>query len=105
MKCLVLSTTDISGSYQVINRAGFRGGRGGGGRVAGVAPPPPLFFVITCFFCNPFEELETVLSEVELIINNAPLTYVYRNTIETCLTYNQLLFGRQLLYSSNTHQL
>ena len=53
-------------------------------------------------FCNHFEELETVLFEVELIINNAPLIYVYPNTIETCLTPNHLLFGRQLLYSSNT---
>ena len=53
-------------------------------------------------FCNHFEELQTVLFEVELIINNAPLTYVYPNTIETCLTLNYLLFGRQLLLSSNT---
>ena len=37
-----------------------------------------------------------------MIINNAPLTYVYPNTIATCLTSNHLLFGRQLLYSSNT---
>ena len=54
------------------------------------------------FFCNQFEELETVLFEVELIINNAPLTYVYPNTVKTCLTHNHLLFDRQLLYSSNT---
>ena len=40
-----------------------------------------------------------MLFEVELIINNKPLTYVYPNTIETP---NHLLFGRQLLYSSNT---
>ena len=33
-------------------------------------------------FCNNFEDPETVLFEVELIINNAPLTYVYPNTIE-----------------------
>ena len=31
--------------------------------------------------------------EVEMIINNAPLTYVYPNTIETCLAHNHLLFG------------
>ena len=63
----------------------------------------PHFFAITYgFFCNHFEELQTALFEVELIINNAPLTYVYPNTIETCLTPNHLLFGRQLLYSSNT---
>ena len=63
----------------------------------------PSFLAIACFFfCNPFEELQTVLFEVELIINNAPLPYVYPNTIETCLTTTHLLFGRQLLYSSNT---
>ena len=50
------------------------------------------------FFCNHFEELQTVLFEVELIIDNKPLTYVYPNTIETP---NHLLFGRQLSYSSN----
>ena len=48
------------------------------------------FFATTCFF------------EIELIINSAPLTYIYSNAIETCLTSNHLLFGRQLLYSSNT---
>ena len=42
-----------------------------------------------------------MLFEAELIINNAPLTYVYPNTIETCLTLNHLLFDRQLLYSTN----
>ena len=56
----------------------------------------PIFCNHLFFFCNHFEELE-------LIINYAPLTYVYPNTIETCLlTPNHLLFGRQLLYSSNT---
>ena len=52
--------------------------------------------------CNHFEELQTVLIEIELIINNLPLTYIYQNAMETCLTPNYLLFGRQLLYSSNT---
>ena len=64
-------------------------GEGGGGR-------KPLFF------CNHFEELQIVLLEVELIINNATLTYVYPNTIKTCLTPDQMLFDRQLFYSSNT---
>ena len=50
-------------------------------------------------FFNPFEEMQTVRFEAELIIDNAPLTYVYPNTFETCLTPNYLLFGRQLLYS------
>ena len=48
-----------------------------------------------CFW-NHFEELQAMLFEFELIINNAPLIYVYPNTIETCLTSNYLLFGRQL---------
>ena len=61
-----------------------------------------LIFCSTCFFLSHFEELQTVLLEVELITNNAPLTYFYLNTIETCLASNHSLFGRQLLYSSNT---
>ena len=77
-------------------------GRGWGGR-GGCAiprPSPPYFFAITCccflqslvvVFCNHFEELQTVLFEVEMIINNASLTYVYPNTIETP---SHLLFGR-----------
>ena len=43
-----------------------------------------------------------MLLEVELIISNAHLTYVYPNTIKTCVTPNHLLFGRQLFISSNT---
>ena len=53
------------------------------------------------FFCNHFEDLQTVLFEVVLIISNALLTYGYPNTIEICLTDNHFLFGRQLFYSSN----
>ena len=67
--------------------------------------PPPSYFwqsLVFHFFWNHFEELQTILFEIEVIINNAPLTYVFPNTIETCLTPNNLLFGRQLLYSSNT---
>ena len=82
-------------------RGGFRG-------VQGACTPTPffcnhLFFLQSLvFFCNHFEEVQTVLFEVELIINNAPLTHVYPNIIETCLKPNHLLFGRQFLYSSNT---
>ena len=61
-----------------------------------------LFFAITYFFCNNFEELQTELFKVELIVNNAPLTYVCPNMIETCLTSNHWLIDRQFLYSSNT---
>ena len=43
-----------------------------------------------------------VLIKVKLIIDNAPLTYVYPNTIKTYLTPNNFLFSRQLLCCSNT---
>ena len=77
-------------SYQ---RGIQRGAWGGGG-----AP----FFCNHLFFCNHFEELQTVLIAVKLIINNALLAYVYPNTIKTYLTLNHLLFGRQLLCYSHT---
>ena len=32
------------------------------------------------FFCNQSVELQTMLFDVELIINNGPLIYVYPNT-------------------------
>ena len=62
---------------------------GGGGR-------RPLFFNL--LFCDHFEELQTVLIEVKLFIDNAPLTYVYQNTSKTDLTHNRLFLGRQLLF-------
>ena len=66
-------------------------------------PRPPLFYGGNgLFFCYHFEELQTVLTEIKLIINISPLTYVYPNTIKTYLTLNHLLFGRQLLCYSNT---
>ena len=71
-----------------IHRGGFKGGAGG---------TLPLYFLQSLVFYNHFEELQTMLFEVELIVNNAPLTYVYPNTFESCLTPNYLVFGRQLL--------
>ena len=47
-------------------------GDAGGGRV-------PLF-CNHLIFGNQFEELQTMLIEIKLIINNATLTYVYPNT-------------------------
>ena len=41
-----------------------------------IPPSPTFFFAITCFFCNHFQELQTVLFEVELIINNKPLRWL-----------------------------
>ena len=48
----------------------------------------PFFGPVISFLCNHFEELQTVLFGVELSINNAPLTYLNPNTIETCLIPN-----------------
>ena len=70
--------------------------RGGGG---GGVPP---YFLQSLILCNHFEELQTMLFEVELITNNAPLIYVYPNTIKMCSTPNYLLFGRQLVQSSSS---
>ena len=68
----------------------------------GVGREGAPFFCNHLFFCNHFEELQTVLIAVKLIINNALLAYVYPNTIKTYLTLNHLLFGRQLLCYSHT---
>ena len=64
-------------------------GRAGGSR--------PLF-CNHLVFCNPFAEQQTVLTEVKLIINNAPLTYVYPDTVKRFLIPNHLLFDSQLLH-------
>ena len=66
-----------------------------------VCAPPFLQSLVVVFF-DYSEELKTVLIEVKLITNNVPLTCVNANTIKACLTLNHLLFGKQLLYYSNT---
>ena len=71
---LLFQTTKLN-SYSFLG--GFTGWRG--------KRTPSLFFLQSLvFFRNNLEELKTMLSEVELTINNAPLTYAYPNTIETC---------------------
>ena len=64
-----------------------------------LSPPPSLRI-----FCNHFEELQTIF-KVELIINNAPLIYVYPNTIETCLTPNYLFLADSYYNLLTQHQL
>ena len=68
------------------------GGGGGGGGPPPPPPRPPIFLQSLAFY-NHFEELQTMLFEIELIINNVPLIHVYPKTIEICLTPNYLLFG------------
>ena len=77
----------------LVFRGGFKGDAGGSRH---------FYFLQALVFCNHFQELRTMLFEVQLIINNATLIYVYPNSIETCLTPKYLLFGRHLLSSSNT---
>ena len=86
-------TSYLQKKFYYITKGGLRGGTG---------DARALFFATTCFFYDHFEELQTVFIEVKLIINNAPLTYAYSNTIKTYLTPNHLLSGRQLLCYSNT---
>ena len=45
-----------------------------------------------------YEELQTVLYEVEQIINTHPITYCYSDNEESYLTPNHLLYGRTLKY-------
>ena len=47
-----------------------------------------------------FEELNTILLEIESIMNNRPLTHVYMDSSEVCLSPNHLLFGRNLCHFS-----
>ena len=48
-----------------------------------------------------YEELNTVLIEVEAVLNSRPITYIYENDIEEPLTPSHLFCGRRLL--SNVH--
>ena len=71
--------------FERMSEADLWGGGGGGG-----APIPRSF-------CSHFEELRTMLSEVELIINDASLIYVYPNTIETFLTPSYLFWQTAII--------
>ena len=44
-----------------------------------------------------FEELVTVLDQIEAVLNSRPITYVYENDVETPLTPSHLFCGRRLL--------
>ena len=63
----------------------------------GLGGRPPLPYIL--------QELQTILFKVELIINNAPLMYVYPNTIETCLTPNYLFSADSYYNLLAQHQL
>ena len=44
-----------------------------------------------------YEELFTVMTEVEAVLNSRPLTYMYSEDIETLLTPSHLVMGKRLL--------
>ena len=44
-----------------------------------------------------FEELNTILIEIEGIVNSRPLTYMYDDDVEDVLTPSHLVLGRRLL--------
>ena len=48
-----------------------------------------------------YEELTTVTSEVEAVVNSWPLTYIYEDEVEEVLTPSHLYCGRQLLDEQN----
>ena len=75
-------------------RGGFRGRCGGRIPPTPPPPPPPSPF----FLSNHLFFLQSLYFNIHTL---KTLTYVYSNTIETCFIQNHLLFGRQLLYSSN----
>ena len=49
-----------------------------------------------------FEEIQTIFMEIERIINNRPITYVYPGDIESCITPNHLIFAHRLEYESSS---
>ena len=56
--------------------------------------------------CLIFDELRTLLVEIENTINNQPITYLYDDEegISYPLTLSKLINGRQLVNSVNEHQ-
>ena len=53
-----------------------------------------------------FEDLRTILVEIEAILNNRPLTYVYDDSegVSYPLTPSQLIYGRQLTMTADGRQ-
>ena len=49
-----------------------------------------------------YEELSTIMAEVEAVLNSRPLTYMYSEDIETPLTPSHLVMGKRLLNLPDT---
>lgn len=50
-----------------------------------------------------YDEMCTVLAEVECIVNDRPLTYTYSDLNEEVITPNHLMYGRRLLNEVDTN--
>ena len=48
-----------------------------------------------------FTELSTVLFEIENVLNNRPLCFMYDEDVSEILTPNSLLYGRKLEFEEN----
>ena len=48
-----------------------------------------------------YEELETVIIQIESVINSRPLSYIYDNDVVETLTPSHLMYGKRLLNRSN----
>ena len=47
-----------------------------------------------------FYELQTVINEVELVLNSRPLGVLHDDDLEELLTLNHILYGRQLHFNN-----
>ena len=52
-----------------------------------------------------FDELQTLLCEIQALVNNRPLTYVSESRDEECLTPNRLLYGRNIVIAPPLNEL
>ena len=48
-----------------------------------------------------YDQMLTILLEIESIINNRPIPYVYPDDLEPCATPNHLLYGRKLTFTAS----
>ncbi len=52
-----------------------------------------------------FEELQTILCEIEVAINNRPLAYVSEDDLDEALTPFHLMYGRSIATGKNLRKL
>ena len=72
------------------------------GRILGTSCEKPLKKILGRSILS-FDELRTVLVEIEGVINSRPLTYVYddEQSISYPLTLSELIYGRRITSAPN----